>query len=83
MWRTVARCVANYFIRPPADRRNDAHAFPADAVRDIRRRGSSGPGWYAGTAAIAMFIILWREPYTDAALMNETEHSKVERTGTL
>lgn len=84
VWGSVVLFVADHFIRPRLI--GEATRMPFLLVLFGIFGGVEAfglVGLFAGPAAMALFITLWREPYADAASANEAEHRKVERTGTL
>jgi predicted PurR-regulated permease PerM len=83
-WGTVVLFVADQFIRPRLI--GEATRIPFLLVLFGIFGGVQAfglVGLFAGPAAMALFVTLWREPYADAASANETERRKVEKTGTL
>lgn len=84
VWGSVVLFVADHFIRPRLI--GEATRMPFLLVLFGIFGGVEAfglVGLFAGPAAMALFITLWREPYADAASVNEAEHRKVERTGAL
>ena len=84
VWGTVVLFVADHFIRPRLI--GEATRMPFLLVLFGIFGGVQAfglVGLFAGPAAMALFITLWREPYADAASANEAERREVERTGTL
>jgi len=84
VWGTVVLFAADHFIRPRLI--GEATRMPFLLVLFGIFGGVEAfglVGLFAGPAAMALFITLWREPYADAASANEAQRRKVERTGTL
>lgn len=83
-WGTVVLFIADHFIRPRLI--GEATRMPFLLVLFGIFGGVEAfglVGLFAGPAAMALFITLWREPYADEAAVTEAGRRKVERTGTL
>jgi predicted PurR-regulated permease PerM len=82
VWGTAVLFVADHFIRPRLI--GEATRIPFLLVLFGIFGGVQAfglVGLFAGPAAMALFITLWREPYAEASSLNEAAHRKVERTG--
>jgi predicted PurR-regulated permease PerM len=81
-WGTVVLFVADHFIRPRLI--GEATRMPFLLVLFGILGGVEAfglVGLFAGPAAMALFITLWREPYADAVALDEAARRKVEQTG--
>jgi len=82
VWGSVVLFVADHFIRPRLI--GEATRMPFLLVLFGIFGGVEAfglVGLFAGPAAMALFITLWREPYADAVSRDEAAHRKAERTG--
>jgi predicted PurR-regulated permease PerM len=82
VWGSVVLFVADHFIRPRLI--GEATRMPFLLVLFGIFGGVQAfglVGLFAGPAAMALFITLWREPYADAVSLDEAGHRRVERTG--